>query len=60
MEFNFPKKEGSGIAKLIPQVSADIVDCIQKMLTYNYDNRMSAGQALKHPAFQELRDADKS
>lgn len=23
MEFNFPKKEGTGIARLIPHVSAD-------------------------------------
>jgi renal tumor antigen len=43
MELNFPKKEGTGIAKLIPHVSPDIVDCITKLLTYNYDNRMSAG-----------------
>jgi len=24
MEFNFPKKEGTGIAKLIPHVHADV------------------------------------
>jgi renal tumor antigen len=60
MELNFPKKEGSGIAKLIPHVSPDVVDCITKLLIYNSDNRMSAGQALKHPCFKELRDADKS
>jgi renal tumor antigen len=60
MEFNFPKKEGTGIAKLIPHVQADIQDVIIKLLVYNSDNRMSAGQALKHPCFKEFRDADKS
>lgn len=58
MEFNFPKKEGTGIAKLIPKVSADCQDVIVKLLAYNLDNRMSAGQALKHPFFKDLRDQD--
>lgn len=43
MEFNFPKKEGTGISKLIPHVSPDVQDVIIKMLIYNSDNRMSAG-----------------
>lgn len=60
MEFNFPKKDGSGIAKLIPNVSPDCQDVIIKLLIYNSDNRMSAGQALKHNYFKELRDQDKS
>lgn len=43
MEFNFPKKEGSGVAKLIPNVSPDASDVIVKLLIYNADNRMTAG-----------------
>ena len=43
MEFNFPKKEGTGISKLIPNVSPDVQDVITKLLIYNADNRMSAG-----------------
>lgn len=35
MEFNFPKKEGTGIAKLIPHVSPDVADVIIKLLMYN-------------------------
>ena len=42
MEFNFPKKEGTGIARLIPHVGADLQDVIVKLLIYNSDNRMSA------------------
>lgn len=60
MDFNFPKKEGTGIAKLIPHVSPDVQDVIIKLLIYNSDNRMSAGQALKHPCFKEFREADKA
>ena len=60
MEFNFPKKEGTGIAKLIPHVNPEITDVIVKLLIYSSDGRMSAGQALKHPAFKEFREADKS
>jgi renal tumor antigen len=35
MEFNFPKKEGSGIAKLAPNVTPDAQEIIVKMLAYN-------------------------
>lgn len=58
MEFNFPRKEASGIANLIPHVSADAVDLISKLLVYNQEHRISAGQALKHAYFKELREAD--
>jgi renal tumor antigen len=43
MEFNFPKKEGTGISKLAPNISPDALDIITKLLIYNSDNRMSAG-----------------
>ncbi len=35
MEFNFPKKEGSGIAKLAPNVTPDAQEIIVRMLAYN-------------------------
>ena len=60
MEFNFPKKEGTGIVKLMPHVSADIQEIIVKLLEYNADNRLSASQALKSACFKEFREADKS
>ena len=60
MEFDFPHKEGSGIAKLIPNVSPDAQEIITKMLYYDNSTRMSAGQALKHNYFKDLRDMDRS
>jgi renal tumor antigen len=59
MDFDFPEKEGTGIAKLIPNVSPDAQDLITKLLIYNPDNRITANQALKHPYFKELREQDK-
>ena len=43
MEFNFPTiTEGTGIPKLVPHLSAEVIDLIQKMLIYNPDNRITA------------------
>ncbi|XP_013384978.1 MAPK/MAK/MRK overlapping kinase isoform X2 [Lingula anatina] len=59
MNFNFPAKKGSGVEKLVPHASQQAIDLIYKMCAYDPDERISAKQALKHPYFKELRDADK-
>ncbi|GFR47371.1 hypothetical protein Agub_g9080 [Astrephomene gubernaculifera] len=59
MDFNFPPKEGTGVAKLIPHVNPECVDLIVKLLSYNPDERLSARQALRHPYFRDLREAEK-
>jgi renal tumor antigen len=59
MEFNFTPKQGTGINKLIPNATADVQEIITKLLLYDQAPRMSASQALKHPYFRELREADK-
>ena len=58
MEFNFPKQEGTGIAKLIPHASEEAKDLINKLLIYNPDNRITANQALKHAWFREIREQE--
>jgi len=55
--FNFPQQEGSGIKRLLPHADADCVDLICLMLTYNPEKRITAKQALKHPYFREIREA---
>jgi serine/threonine protein kinase len=55
VDFSFPQKCGTGIAKLIPHCSPDCVDLIEKLLTYDPDQRISARQALKHVYFKEHR-----
>jgi len=59
IEFNFAEKVGSGIAKLIPHADETCIDLIVKMLAYDPEDRLSARQALRHPYFGELRQADK-
>ncbi|XP_060583138.1 MAPK/MAK/MRK overlapping kinase-like isoform X2 [Ruditapes philippinarum] len=59
MNFNFPTKKGSGIERLLPHAGTDSIDLINKLCTYDPDERMTAKQALRHSYFKELRDTDK-
>lgn len=59
MDFDFPKKEGTGISSMMPHISVECQDLIMKMLIYNPDNRITATQALKHHYFKDLRDQEK-
>jgi len=55
IDFNFPHKEGSPMAKLIPHCSPDCIDVIVRLLAYDPDDRISARQAVKHTYFKDLR-----
>eukprot|EP00002_Diphylleia_rotans_P009271 TRINITY_DN1935_c0_g2_i1.p1 TRINITY_DN1935_c0_g2~~TRINITY_DN1935_c0_g2_i1.p1 ORF type:complete len:504 (-),score=122.94 TRINITY_DN1935_c0_g2_i1:599-2110(-) len=59
INFNFPQKEGSGIVKPLPHASPECLDLMQKLLTYNPDERITARQSLRHAYFKELRDQEK-
>lgn len=59
IDFNFAHKEATPLAKLIAHASAECVDLITKLLAYNPDERMSARQALRHPLFRDIREAEK-
>ena len=59
IDFNFPHKEGSSLSKLIPHISPDCVELITKLLAYDPDDRISARQAVKHPYFRDIREAEK-
>lgn len=54
MNFNFPYKSGLGISKFLQHISSECQDLIQKLLTYNPEERFSAKQALNHPYFRDL------
>ena len=55
IDFNFPPKEGTGIRKLIPHVSTECHDLIEKLLAYDPEERLSARQAMRHPWFKAER-----
>ena len=59
IDFDFPQKSGTGLQKLIPHASADALDLLNRLLTYNPDDRISAKQAIKHAYFKEIRDLDR-
>lgn len=58
MEFNFPAKTGTGIAKAVP-ASESAVELIAEQCTYDPDDRPSAKQILRKAYFKSLRDEDK-
>mmetsp|Transcript_29702 Transcript_29702/g.29445 ORF Transcript_29702/g.29445 Transcript_29702/m.29445 type:complete len:162 (+) Transcript_29702:278-763(+) len=60
MEINFSKVDGTGFSRLIPNANPQAVDLIQKLLVYNWEERISAHEALKHPYFNELRQQEKT
>ncbi|KAJ1616441.1 hypothetical protein T492DRAFT_895487, partial [Pavlovales sp. CCMP2436] len=59
IDFNFPHKNATPFAKLIAHASSDAVDLIAKLLAYNPEDRISARQALRHPLFRDIREAEK-
>jgi len=58
IDFNFPPKEGTPFATLLPHCCTECVDIITKLLAYDPDDRISARQAVKHPYFREFRAAE--
>ena len=57
-KFNFTPKEGTGIRRLLPHVSEQCADLIEKMCAYHSEDRITAKGALTHPYFKELVEAD--
>merc|ERR1719390_239238 len=60
MDFNFPEKRGTGIERLIPHASAEMVDLLKKLIKYDPDDRIIGRQALKDSYFKDLRDQEKA
>jgi len=59
MEFNFPKKSGTGIEKLLPHASADCIDLLKQLLAYDPEKRITAENVLRHEYFRELVEAER-
>ncbi|EAN99671.1 protein kinase [Trypanosoma cruzi] len=59
MEFEFPRKNGTGLAKFLPNASPEALDLLTKLLTYDEEQRGTARDALRHPYFKTLRESEK-
>jgi len=55
----FSAQKGTGIKTLIPRISDECIDLLEKLLAYSPDQRLSAKKALKHPYFADLYEQDK-
>jgi renal tumor antigen len=60
VDFNFPKEDGTSIAKLIPHASPAAIDLMLKMLAYDPGKRMNAREALRHEYFREIRELEEA
>lgn len=52
---DFPRWPAVALAKAVPQLGADGVDLLSKMLIYDPGKRISAKRALQHAYFDEIR-----
>ena len=58
ISFDFPVQKGIGIPHLIPHATPEAIDLIEKLLRYDASERMTARDAMRHPYFRELREAE--
>ncbi|CEM03300.1 unnamed protein product [Vitrella brassicaformis CCMP3155] len=52
-KFTLPQNQYNNLSVRFPDESANCLDLLNKMLTFNPDKRISAREALKHPYFTE-------
>ncbi|RYG51701.1 hypothetical protein EON66_10490, partial [archaeon] len=60
VDWNFTQypTRAEAIVKLLPQASAEAVDIVQRLLTYDPEKRLSAKDAIKHAWFAEAREME--
>lgn len=58
ISLDFPPQKAIGIPQLIPHASPDSIDLIVKLLKYDASERITAREAMRHPYFKEIREAE--
>ena len=60
ISLRFATREPQDFHKLLPKkTSEETIDLMLKLLTYNPQSRITAQEALKHPAFERIRECEK-
>ncbi|EPY26036.1 renal tumor antigen [Strigomonas culicis] len=55
----FPVRQGTGLAKLAPNLDPEALDLLAMLLTYEEEKRCTAKEALRHAYFRTLRNAER-
>lgn len=58
MELNFEPVEGVGLESKLPSTTSSCLDLLHRMLEYEPQARISAGEALRHEFFEEVRERE--
>ena len=58
ISFDFPFTKGVGVPNLLTHVSADTIDLVDKLLKYDWSERISAREAMRHPYFKDIRESE--
>jgi renal tumor antigen len=56
--FSFCQREKQSFRTLLPYVGDNVIDLLEKMIVYDPADRISAKDALEHPAYENLRRLD--
>lgn len=51
-------KAGTGVDNLLNSSSKEFINLINMMLVYDPNERISAREALRHPYFRDLKEAE--
>ncbi len=58
INFDFPTQKGIGIPQLVPHASPEAIDLMVKLLKYDAAERITAREAMRHPYFKDVREAE--
>ena len=59
ISLRFATREPQDFHRILPKkTSEEVIDLMMKLLTYNPQSRITAQEALKHPAFKRIRECE--
>ena len=58
VSFTFPKRQAQNLRSILPTASLEMIDLIERLLVYSPIDRITASDALVHPAFEQIRQSE--